>query len=141
QFLAKFRRKQRLLTGENADRFAAAAGVEPDAFLTQLQSWRPAQLRDWLALHPHAADVLDRSANLDPARVLISTHADELRRVERGYGTGTRPADYLESFRAFVAANLDRIPALLVVTQRPRELTRQQLRELKLALDEAGFTE
>jgi len=33
------------------------------------------------------------------------------------------------------------IPALLVVTQRPRELTRQQLKELKLLLDQAGYTE
>lgn len=49
--------------------------------------------------------------------------------------------DYLESFRAFVAAHGDDIPALLVVTQRPRDMTRQQLRDLKLALDAAGFTE
>ena len=30
---------------------------------------------------------------------------------------------------------------MLVVTQKPRDLTRQQLKELKLALDEAGYNE
>ena len=30
---------------------------------------------------------------------------------------------------------------LVIVTQRPRELTRQQLKELKLKLDEAGYSE
>ncbi len=36
---------------------------------------------------------------------------------------------------------MNKIPALTVVCQRPRELTRQALKELKLALDQAGFTE
>ena len=36
---------------------------------------------------------------------------------------------------------VDDPPALLVVTQRPRELTRQQLKELGLALDAAGYAE
>jgi type I restriction enzyme R subunit len=68
-------------------------------------------------------------------------HEDELRRVERGYGAATRPADFLESFRRFITENVDQIPALIVVTQRPRDLTRAQLRDLRLQLDQAGFSE
>ena len=33
------------------------------------------------------------------------------------------------------------IPALMTVLTRPRDLTRKQLRELALELDQAGFTE
>jgi type I restriction enzyme, R subunit len=66
---------------------------------------------------------------------------DKLREVTRGYGQNKKPEDYLESFRAFVTNNLNKMPALLVVTQRPRDLTRQDLRSLKLALDQEGFTE
>jgi type I restriction enzyme R subunit len=33
------------------------------------------------------------------------------------------------------------MPALLVVTQRPRDLTRAQLKELRAALDAAGYSE
>lgn len=52
--------------------------------------------------------------------VLISRHADEIRRVERGYGGAQKPDDYLDSFTAFLRDNLNKIPALIVVTQRPR---------------------
>lgn len=141
QLVAKLQRKRRVLTGVNAEHFAALAGMEPEQFVHQVRSWTPEQTRDWLAQRPQLAGFLDRAGSLDPRRILISEHADELRRVERGYGTATKPEDYLESFRAFVTEHLNDIPALLVVTQRPRDLTRQQLKELKLVLDAAGFTE
>jgi len=71
----------------------------------------------------------------------ISSHEDHVRRVERGYGTGQKPQDYLDAFRSFLQEAGDSLPALMLVTQRPRELTRKQLRELKLLLDENGFSE
>ncbi|MBA4191190.1 MAG: type I restriction-modification system endonuclease [Planctomycetaceae bacterium] len=141
QFIAKLQRKRRVLTGKNADDFEAVASVGPAEFSQQVREWPPEVLRDWLVARPKVVAFLDRAGGLDPRRIFISDHADELRRVERGYGAAAKPGDYLESFRQFVTANLDKIPALLVVAQRPRDLTRQQLRELKLALDEAGFTE
>jgi hypothetical protein len=52
-----------------------------------------------------------------------------------------RPEDYLNAFTAFVESNRDTLPALTAVLTRPSDLTRQQLRELALALDTAGFTE
>jgi type I restriction enzyme R subunit len=73
--------------------------------------------------------------------VLVSHHADQLRRVERGYGKAERPQDYLDSFKAFLLENLNQVPALMVVTQRPRDLTRSQLKELRLLLDAQGYTE
>ncbi|WP_289460476.1 type I restriction-modification enzyme R subunit C-terminal domain-containing protein, partial [Klebsiella pneumoniae] len=72
---------------------------------------------------------------------IISRHPDQLRRIERGYGTASKPDDYLDAFRKFLQDNLNEIPALIVVQQRPHDLTRQQLKELKLALDEAGYNE
>jgi type I restriction enzyme R subunit len=77
---------------------------------------------------------------------VISDHADELRSVEHGYGGDAkglrqRPEDYLDGFAKYLRENLNEIPALLVVTQRPRELTRAQLRDLRLALDTAGYPE
>src|SRR6185503_15406814 len=71
----------------------------------------------------------------------ISDHADVLELKERGYGKSTRPADYLDGFGRWLKDNINLIPALVVVAQRPRELTRVQLKEIKLALDEAGYSE
>ena len=73
--------------------------------------------------------------------MFISKHEDLVRSVETGYGEANKPEDYIESFRKYVTENQDKIPALIVVTTRPRDLTRAQLRELKLVMDEAGFTE
>lgn len=72
---------------------------------------------------------------------LISHHEDELLAHDRGYGNAQKPEDYLNAFKEFIILNINRIPALAVVCQRPRDLTRQTLKELKFALDEAGFTE
>jgi type I restriction enzyme R subunit len=47
----------------------------------------------------------------------------------------------LEGFTAFVRDNVNRMAALKVVVQRPRDLTREQLREVRLALDRQGFSE
>ncbi|HEY9299581.1 MAG TPA: type I restriction-modification enzyme R subunit C-terminal domain-containing protein, partial [Phormidium sp.] len=86
------------------------------------------------------AEMLDRRDG-GMKTVLISRHQDVLRSVERGYGDAERPQDYLEGFSAFLRENLNKIPALLVVTQRPRDLTRSQLKELRLLLDGLGFSE
>lgn len=61
-------------------------------------------------------------------------------KVERGYGEGNnRPEDYLEGFERFVKENINLIPALQIVCTRPKELTRQDLRELITILETKGF--
>ena len=66
---------------------------------------------------------------------------DRLVGLKHGYGTATKPEDYLKAFADFVRGRGDEIPALVTVLMRPRELTRKHLRELALELDRAGFTE
>jgi type I restriction enzyme R subunit len=73
--------------------------------------------------------------------VLISTHQDSLIGIEHGYGNGRKPEDYLKEFSEFIQAKKNDIAALAAVLTRPRELTRKQLKELRLALDTAGFPE
>jgi type I restriction enzyme R subunit len=72
---------------------------------------------------------------------IVSQHHDHVLVVSHGYGGGKKPEDYLESFRELVRSRLNEVPALLVVTQRPRDLKREDLRALKLTLDGAGFKE
>ena len=59
----------------------------------------------------------------------------------RGYGKADqRPEDYLDAFSDYVKTNLNEIAALKIVCTRPRELTRQSLKELRLMLDREGYT-
>jgi type I restriction enzyme R subunit len=146
QLLARLQRKRRHLEGpqhaQAAARFAAAAaGMSVAECIGFLREQSPAAAAAWWAAHGAATEVLDRASGLIPYQY-ISEHADTLREVAHGYGEGQeRPADYLEGFGRFLRENLNKIPALVVVTQRPRELTRQQLRELRLALEQAGYSE
>jgi type I restriction enzyme R subunit len=72
---------------------------------------------------------------------VISTHDDELVSVESGYGKARKPEDYLDAFRQFIADNSNKIAALKIAVTRPMELTREHLKQLKLALAEHEFNE
>jgi len=85
------------------------------------------------------SEILDRKGYARGAPVFISTHADRVAEIESGYGSAKKPEDYIAEFRTFIQTNGNRIPALTAVLTRPRDLTRKQLRELLLALDQAGF--
>jgi type I restriction enzyme R subunit len=111
-----------------------------EGMVNHLRESSPSEAAQWLRERREIAQMLDRRDG-GMQTVLISRHQDVLRSVERGYGDAERPQDYLDSFSAFLRENLNKIPALLVVTQRPRELTRAQLKELRLLLDAAGFSE
>ena len=71
---------------------------------------------------------------------VISDHEDELTAHKRGYGTGQKPQDYLDEFAVFLNANLNEIAALNIVCTRPKDLTRADLKSLRINLDVAGFT-
>lgn len=60
---------------------------------------------------------------------------------EQSWGIYPQPGDYLDSFNAFIREQLNQSVALSVVVNRPKDLTREQLREIKLLLDGAGYTE
>ena len=143
ELVAKLQQKKRALNDERLEAFVTLAGMKPEALIKTLRQLAPRQIAEWFQERPLLIAFLDSGSGTgdsDPT-MLISDIADSLRRTERGYGTAKKPVDYLESFREFITANINLIPALLIVTQRPRDLTRKQLRELMLELDKAGFTE
>ena len=70
-----------------------------------------------------------------------SDKEDTLLETTRGYGNTEKPEDYLEAFSEFVNENKDTIEAIRIACTKPSDMTRAQLRELKLALDKENFTE
>lgn len=142
QLLAKLQRRQRRLTAAEADTFRAVAGMTPTDLARALRRDGPSAASTWLAAHEALVALLDQQPPPRPYPLIISHHADELREETHGYGAGNqRPEDFLDGFHAFIQQNINQIPALLVVTQRPRDLTRAQLRELRLLLDHKGYTD
>lgn len=70
-----------------------------------------------------------------------SEKADTVRETTRGYGNTEKPEDYLEAFARYVNENKDKIEAIRIACTKPSDMTRAQLKELKLALDKENFTE
>src|SRR6185312_14596591 len=87
--------------------------------------------------------ILDWQGDGDgPPRFMpISTHPDAVVGVSRGYGDAKKPEDFLDGFGDYVRKNINTIAALKLVVQRPRDLTRADLRALRMALDQKGYSE
>ncbi|GJD47149.1 hypothetical protein AFCDBAGC_5035 [Methylobacterium cerastii] len=142
QLLVKLRRRIKHLPDEARSRFAAVTGEEPNATLARLHAAPGSELVAWIKAHQAIGPILDwRSDDGTPRLIPISSHTDEVVAVTRGYGSAEKPEDFLDGFSAFVKENVNTIAALKVVVQRPRDLTRGQLRELRQELDRRGFSE
>lgn len=76
-----------------------------------------------------------------PYKPIISEHKDELLAREQNYGEYQKPEDYLDSFNRFIYEQINQSAALAVVVNRPKDLTREQLREVRLLLDQHGYSE
>jgi type I restriction enzyme R subunit len=144
QFIAKLRRKRRRMSDKQLEAFELKTGQDPEALITELGNMPREKVAQWFTQNQDLGELLDHKGESFATPLLISHHEDGLIALERGYGadgTAQRPEDYLDSFRTFITENINTIPALTVVVQRPRELTRKQLKELKLLLDQQGFSE
>lgn len=142
QIVVKLRRRLKKLPNEARQRFEAVAGETPEAMLKRLLSGDVPALAAWLKGRSAIGPILDWQGDGENQRyVPISPHADEIVAVTRGYGEAQKPEDFLDSFAAFVRDNINSIAALKLVVQRPRDLTRADLKELRLALDRKGYSE
>lgn len=138
QLVTKLQRKK--LTDSQVEKLQTATGLDRNGLINHIRKTEPAKLAEWFRQNNTTTSIL-MEVHAGSTKYIISEHEDELRRIERGYGDAARPEDYLDAFRSYITEHLNDLPALIVVTQRPRDLTRTQLRELRLALDLAGFTE
>ncbi len=142
QLAVKLRRRLKRLSEEARRKYEAEAGETAEATLKRLLESDPAELAGWVKSRQGLGNILDWDPEGTGGRVLpISQHPDQVIDVTRGYGPDQeRPEDFLDSFRTFVRDNLNKIAALNVVVTRPRELTRQQLRELQLELARHNYS-
>jgi type I restriction enzyme R subunit len=142
QIIVKLSRRIGRLTAEARARAELEAGESPEDLLARFRAGAPDDLAAWARSRPGLGPALDfRTEGGTPIMVPISQHPDEVVDVSHGYGAAEKPEDYLDAFAAFIRNNLNQIAALSIVAQRPRDLTRAQLRELRLQLDAQGFTD
>lgn len=118
-------------------------GVAPETLHQHLREMGPVGAAQFIQQQAGFLDQLTEVSDLLGSlyRPLLSDHHDELTLREQSYGVYAKPEDYLDSFDHFIRAQLNQSAALAVVVNRPRDLTREQLKEVKLLLDGAGYSE
>ena len=141
EILAKLQVRRRRFTTPQEQSFETLTGHTPPAVIRLLKSGDTDAAVSFFAAHPTVAPFLDSVRLPHDNDPLVADHSDTLIGTERGYGDATRPEEYLAGFAAYIDSHKNQLDALMVVTQRPRDLTRKQLRELKLQLDQAGYPE
>jgi type I restriction enzyme R subunit len=140
--IAKLQRKKRRLNAKGLEHFEIlTGGKSPNEFIKELKEMGTEKAEEQLLKNRKLFELLNEGAYKPANPVVISTKEDELVSHTRGYGKAQKPEDYLEEFKKFIEENKDKIDALNIVCTRPKELTREALKSLKLELDRHSFTE
>lgn len=118
-------------------------GVEPSKLHKHLHQLSPKQAADFVLNHSGLLKQLGEvNALLGSDRLpIIYEGKDEFKSRSQTYGVNEKPADYLDSFNHFIRNQLNQSVALGVIVNQPKDLTREQLREVRLLLDEHGYSE
>lgn len=125
------------------DQLEGIWGVAPDKLHQHLHQIGPKQAAQFFKQHQGLIDQLAEVRFLagSDKMPVIYEGKDEFLGREQTYGVHEKPADYLDSFNQFIRQSINQSAALSVVVNRPKDLTREQLKEVKLLLDEAGYNE
>lgn len=128
---------------QKLDELQQAWGVEPKSLHQHLHKLGPRQASEFIRQHSGLLNQLAEVKSLVGSEYmpLISEHDDEIRDRTQNYGVHDKPEDYLDSFSEFIKQQLNQSAALAVVVNKPRDLTRGQLREVKLLLDNHGYSQ
>lgn len=142
QIIAKLQRVKRSLTKEEVNEFKdLAAGLTVEGFIQKIESLPAAEARNTLLMEASLLEMLDDKHGHGGYTKVISDKQDKFLIRERGFGKNEqRPEDYLEAFEDFVKNNVNEIAALNIICTRPKELTRETLKSLRMALAQNGFT-
>lgn len=142
QIIAKLQRVKRSLTKEEVNEFKdLAAGLTVEGFIQKIESLPAAEARNTLLMEASLLEMLDDKHGHGGYTKVISDKQDKFLIRERGFGKNEqRPEDYIEAFEDFVKNNVNEIAALNIICTRPKELTRETLKSLRMALAQNGFT-
>lgn len=118
-------------------------GVAPEKLHQHLRTLGPRGTADFVRGHRQLLQQIAEVKQLIGSEYMpiISNHQDELKARQQDYGEYNKPEDYLQSFNDFIRQQINQSAALSVIVNRPKDLTREQLKEVRMLLDEHHFNE
>jgi type I restriction enzyme R subunit len=117
--------------------------VEPEKLHQHVRKLGPVKAKEFLQKHSRLVQQLEQVKYLigTSDKPIIHTGKDEIREIRQGYGLHEKPDDYLTSFNDFIKQQISEVAALKVICTQPKNITRQDLKDIKLLLDNNGFSE
>ena len=141
QIIAKLQRKKKNMSSEALTHFIdMSGGLNPTQYIDKLENEPNDVAKNRILANKELFRMLDKTKGHVGRPVVVSDKEDELISHTRGYGDNEKPEDYLDAFSAYVKTNMNEIAALNIVCTRPKDLTREELKSLRLTLDREGFT-
>lgn len=141
QIIAKLQRKKRRMDEKTMEQFISMAdGMDPTQFIVEIEKQTPENAKKRLLAYRDMFEYIQQTSANGKNPVVISEEEDELTKHTRGYGNSDKPEDYLDAFSEYVTTHMNEIAALSIVCTRPKDLTRDALKALRLTLDREGFT-
>ncbi len=141
RILARLQRKYNNLTDEQKYEVSERLGNKNlRAYVRELKSCTEEAFIDWCHKDKEFLLWIDELKGKKRG-YYYSDKQDTLYETTRGYGDTEKPEDYLDAFVRFVNDNKDTIESIRIACTKPSDMTRAQLKALKLALDKENFTE
>lgn len=136
---AKLQRSKKKMSDDQKEHFKDLSGDSVEEFLLNIRVLGTEGASAYIQQKKRAFEVF-YGHQYKPRKKAYSIHEDSVYSHSRGYGNAKKPEDYLEEFKQFVLTHMNEIAALTIICQRPKELTRAELKSLKLELDRNHFT-
>lgn len=141
QIIAGLWRKKRKMSDEMSEHFTnLSGGFKPTEYIEKLENESEDAAKNRILEDRQLFKMLQEIKSNGKRPVVISDKEDILTGHTRGYGDKDRPEDYLDAFSEYIKTNMNDIAALKIVCTRPKDLTREELKSLRLTLDREGFT-
>ncbi|MEO2262191.1 type I restriction-modification system endonuclease [Dorea sp. YH-dor228] len=141
QIIAKLQRKKRRMDDKTMEQFISMTdGMDPTQFIIDIEKRNPEDAKKRLLAYREMFAYIQQTKANGGNPVVISDEKDILTGHTRGYGNSDKPEDYLDAFSEYVKTHMNEIAALSIVCTRPKDLTRDALKSLRLTLDREGFT-
>lgn len=135
--------EKNLVIQERLDQMEQQWGVEPATLHRHLHELGPNGAADFVRTHGNLLQKIAEIKQLIGSDYMpvIARHEDQFMQRLQNYGAYSKPEDYLQSFNEFIRQQINQSAALSVVVNRPKDLTREQLKEVRLLLDQHSYTE
>lgn len=141
QLIGKLQRRAKNITKQDEDYFLNLQKITPQEFIQELKEQPLDKVKTFIQNHKKAIEFLFHSKSKSNHYKIISDKTDQITERYQGYGGAEqRPEDYIEEFRTFITENQNRIAALNILCTRPKELTRNELKSLRLEMEQVGYS-